>query len=408
MKRKLYSIFLALSVLFVSSCELDLLDDPNAVTGDTANPSFVLNRIQTDYAALFNTASTFGMRLTRIMSQPNNLYEQAYVPVTFNGIWTNSYANILNDIQFLEELNETTPIPQHLGIARTIKALVLMHLVDHFDEVPFSEALNPAIFNPLVDPGEQVYAASLTAIQEARDAFAQSSPFVPTDFFYGNSREKWLKLLNTLEVRYHLNRKLVDPNGARSEINRLIATGELLAEGDDFVFRYGTSQTNPDSRHPRYSQYGQGGGDYQSTWYMFHLTEAKGFNDPRARFYIYRQVNENPTDPDKLRCISEIAPSHYLAGGWPFCLPNMIDGRGYWGRDHLNAEGIPPDNFEQSVYGLYPAGGRFDDDSASPVDSPTLGNGGAGIQPIMLSSFLDFMLAEAAQTIGTTGILKCF
>ena len=114
-------------------------------------------------------------------------------------------------------------------------------------------------------------------------------------------------------------------------------------------------------------------------------------------------MTSNPTDPDKLRCLGEIAPGHYLAGGFPFCLPNMTDGRGYWGRDHLNNEGIPPDGFEITVWGLYPAGGRFDNNSGSPVNSPLLGAGGAGIQPIMLAAYVDFMLAEAAQTLGTSG-----
>lgn len=118
---------------------------------------------------------------------------------------------------------------------------------------------------------------------------------------------------------------------------------------------------------------------------------------------MYRQRTTNPTDPDQLRCLGEIAPGHYLAGNFPFCLPNMVAGRGYWGRDHLNNEGIPPDGFVRTMYGLYPAGGRFDDNSAAPVNSPTMGAGGAGLQPIMLSAYVDFMLAEAALTLGTTG-----
>jgi hypothetical protein len=136
---------------------------------------------------------------------------------------------------------------------------------------------------------------------------------------------------------------------------------------------------------------------------MWNLTEAKGFDDPRARYYFYRQVLVNPTDADKLRCLGEIAPSHYLAGGWPFCLPGK---RGYWGRDHLNAEGIPPDNLERTVYGIYPAGGKYDNNAGINVGGAagaTLGAAGAGVQPILLASFVDFMLAEAALTLGTTG-----
>jgi hypothetical protein len=403
MKKKIYSLIFAMSMLFVSSCELDLLDNPNVVTADTASPTFLLNKIQLDYATLFNTTSTNGMRLTRMMSQPNALYELAYVSVNYNAIWNNAYANILNDIRFLEQLNETTPVPRHMGIAKVIKSMVLMTLVDHFNDVPFSQALDPNNFNPTLDGGESVYAAALQALQEAKASFAVTTANLPADLYYNNNVSRWQKLINSLELKYHLNRRLIDVPGSTSAINALITTNNFLGEGDDFVFRYGTSQSNPDSRHPRFSQYGSGGGDYQSTWYMWNLTEAKGFDDPRARFYFYRQTLANPTDPDLLRCINEIAPSHYLAGGWPFCLPGT---RGYWGRDHLNNEGIPPDGLLQTVYGIFPAGGKFDNNAGQNVGGApgaTLGAQGAGVQPIMLAAYVDFMLAEAALTLGTAG-----
>jgi hypothetical protein len=407
MKRKLYSLIVAFSLIFATSCDLDLLDSPNVVTANTANPTLILNNIQISYAGMFNTLSVFGERLTRITSQPNVNYANAYFAQAMNGTWNTAYSNILNDVKFLEELNATTPSPRHLAIAKVIKAMVLMNLVDYLGDVPLSEALQGAAnFNPKVDPAASVYQAAFAELQAARTLFGTATAAIPTDFYYNNNLGRWGRLISTLELRYHLNRKLIDEAGARTAINALIAAGNFLAEGDDFVFRYGTNLTNPNSRAPRFSQYGTGGGDYQGTWYMFHLTEAKGFDDPRVRYYLYRQVNSNPTDPDKLRCLGEIAPGHYLAGGFPFCLPNMTSGRGYWGRDHLNNEGIPPDGFERTVWGLYPGGGRFDNNSAAPVNNPNLGAQGSGVQPIMLAAYVDFMLAEAAQTLGTTGDAK--
>lgn len=393
------------SLLLATACkDLDgFLDSPNVVTASTANPAWILNNIQTSYAGQFNTYSTFGMRVTRIMSQPNVNWANAYFAQTFNGSWSNSYATILSDIQLLETLNANNPIPRHLAYAYVIKALTLMHLVDYLGDVPLSEALDPTNFNPKADSGEDVYRAAFQLLQDAKPLLTTATSNLPNDFFYGNNVARWQKLIGTLELRYHLNLRLKNAAASTSAINALISSGNLLGAGDDFVFRYGTSQTNPDSRHPRFSQYGGGGGDYQGTWFMYHLTEAKGFDDPRVRYYMYRQTLTNPTNPDELRCLGEIAPGHYLAGGFPFCLPNMISGRGYWGRDHLNNEGIPPDGFRRTMYGLYPAGGRFDDNSATAVNNPLLGTGGAGVQPIMLSSFVDFMLAESALTLGTTG-----
>lgn len=408
MKRKIYSLIVAFTMVFASSCDLDLLDSPNEVTAATADPSWVLNQVQLSYAGLFDGISDTGSQLTRILSQPNVNYQNAYNNTAMNGVWTTSYATILSDIQFIEnELNTPErPIPRHVAMAKVFKAMVLMHLVDHIGDVPYSKALNASDFAPTVDSAEDVYKVALDELVAARAAFALPTAALPTDLYYNNNVTRWQRLVNTLELRYYLNTKLVN-SGSAARIAALVAEDNLLKDGDDFVFRYGTSQTNPDSRAPKFDQYGGGGGDYQSTFYMYHLTEAKGFDDPRVRYYLYRQVTKNPTDPDKLRCLGEIAPGHYLAGGFPFCLPDFSPtGRGYWGRDHLNNEGIPPDGFERTMYGLYPAGGRFDDNSATPVNSPLLGAGGAGLQPIMLSAYVDFMVAEAIQTLAVPGDAK--
>jgi len=55
---------------------------------------------------------------------------------------------------------------------------------------------------------------------------------------------------------------------------------------------------------------------------------------------------------------------------------------------------------KRTAYGAFPAGGRFDNGSGVPVANPALGMRGAGIHPIMLAAYVDFMLAEAANMIG--------
>ena len=403
MKRRIYSLFIALSLVVVSACDLDLLEDPNVVTPEIADPTLVLNSVQLSFPGHFAGTSFLGERLSRMMSQPNNLYEQAYVPVNFNGQWTTAYIALLNDIKLVEELGEARNLQRHLGMARFFKAYAIVNMVDWFGDIPFTEALDPATtFNPNYDNGASIYAAALSILDQAAANFtAPTAPgAAPQDLYYGGDWAKWIKAINTMKLKIHLNQKLVDQGGTTAAINALIAGGNLMGPGDDFAFRYGVNFTDPAAQHPRFGQYNNaGGGDYQSTWYMWNLTEAKGFDDPRVRYYMYRQRTAITTDPDELRCISEIAPAHYLAGGWPFCTPND---RGYWGRDHLNAEGIPPDGPVRTQFGVYPIGGRFDNDAGVTV-GPGQGADGAGIQPILMHWFVDFMLAESALTLGTAG-----
>lgn len=396
---------IAASMIFATSCDLDLQDDPNAVTASTADPNFLLNSIQLDYADLFDAVGDDGMRITRMLNQGSAQYDGAYTPATTNFYWSESYAAILADIAFLEPLAVEANLQRHLGIAKTIKSMVLMHLVDSYGDVPYSQALDAANFFPEVDSGESVYAEALNLLNQANEHFtATVSSGTPNDYFYGRNYTKWVRLVNTLKLRYHVNTRLVKTAEATTAINALIAENNFLKAGDDFVFKFGTTQADPDSRHPSFAgSYTSGGGDYQSNFYMWHLTEEKGFDDPRVRFYMYRQSLVNSTNPDEIECINQIAPPQYLVGNFVYCLPGE---RGYWGRDHLDPDGVPPDGLLRTVWGVYPAGGRFDNDSATPVNDPSLGAQGAGIWPIMLASFADFMLAEAALELGTTGNAK--
>jgi hypothetical protein len=74
---------------------------------------------------------------------------------------------------------------------------------------------------------------------------------------------------------------------------------------------------------------------------------------------------------------------------------------GYWGRDHGDQGGIPPDTFSRTAVGVYPAAGKFDQNEFGAVG---LGRGGmgAGITPIMLASYTDYMRAEMALVSGNT------
>jgi hypothetical protein len=400
MKRKIYTLLLALGVFIVSSCELDYLENPNAVTESSIDANFLLNTIQIQTAGLLFDVGDTGRRLTRMINQGANTYETAYLPVNFNGPWTTGYSGILSDIKALKKIAAERGFKRHAGIAKTLEAATLLALVDSYGDIPYTEALDPQNLNPKADPGASVYAAAFELLKSAKTDFTGTSTGNPNDYFYANNYTRWTKLVNSLMLKYHLNRKLIDKAGSTSAINALIAENNLIGVGDEFIFRYGVSGSDPDSRHPDYAAQAQaGGGDYQSTFYMWHLTEGKGFDDPRAKYYFYRQVNANTTNVSEKECIGEFKPAHYPQD-MPWCFPGE---RGFWGRDHLDNDGIPPDGLRRTLYGVYPAGYRFDENKPAAAGAADMATMGAGMNPIMIASYVDFMLAEAALTLGTTG-----
>ena len=94
-------------------------------------------------------------------------------------------------------------------------------------------------------------------------------------------------------------------------------------------------------------------------------------------------------DEEVLECGLQQAPGHYA--GYVFC--GVPEGW-YWGRDHGNDNGIPPDGFLRALAGVYPAGGLLDDwttlfNGPNPQKDGA-GNGGNGVTPILLASAADF------------------
>ncbi len=407
MIQKIKLSLLTLVALVVTSCSLDLLDNPNAVTARNTDINYLLNQIQLSYATHFDQMSDPGMRLTRMLNSGSAIYDNAVSPANYDGAWTTAYAGILTDVKTLIPLAEAQNLSVHVGIARTLRASVLLNLVDAFGDVPYSEAIDLANFNPKVDGGAAVYAAALAELDGAITNFAATAAALPAeDMYYGGSAANWTRYANTLKLKAALNRRLIDKAGSTSTINALIAGGNLISTAaQNFRFKYGSNLNNPDTRHPRYAaQYSPtGGGDYQSNSYMGTMYNDKGFPDPRIRYYFYRPVIVNSTNVNEIRCITNQKPAHYKASD-TFCYPTRV---GYWGRDHLSNEGIPPDGLVRTAWGVYPAGGLYDNNAARPIGLG-VGAGGAGIHPIMMASFVDFMLAESALTLGTTGTPRAY
>lgn len=404
-------LFAGLTFTACETTDLDLRVSPNDLAADQADPNLLLNSIQLAYASNMDVISDLGAELTRIDYMFGRDYFNNYPGDTFNAVWSRTYSSGTNgpgtgvqvgmftNINTLEAIDaeSDTDYSFHLGVSKTLQAHMLMLLVDYLGEAALSQASNPDEFPaPTLDDGATVYAEALSLLNEAQSLLS-GGPLTlgATDFFYGGDTSKWLKLVNTLRLKAYVT------TGDTANFNSVIAGGNFISSAaDDFEFQYGTSELQPDTRHPDYADdYTPSGANiYQSNWLMELMLNN---NDPRIRYYFYRQTDATPgadADPNEetLACSLAVPPQHYQDGGFTYCsVPN-----GYWGRSHGNDEGTPPDNFFRTAVGVYPAAGRFDDSSFGTVG---LGRGGAGagIEPIILSSYVDFWRADMAANDAT-------
>ncbi|NNM24171.1 MAG: SusD/RagB family nutrient-binding outer membrane lipoprotein, partial [Flavobacteriaceae bacterium] len=385
--------------------ELELLENPNNITVESADPNFVLNDIQLTFRGIVGGYSGTSTGLTRMRYQFGT-YANSVTEQTISGEWQQSY-QMFGNIDLLQGINdiaeEGEEIPYHVGVAQVLEAYAYFLLVDYAGNVPYSQANNPEEFaNPATDPGASVYDAQLALLDEAIANLSEVSVKIPQDIFYGDfDADNWISLANTLKIRAYLNLRLTKPDAARSGINSALASGRIINSVDeDFQFNYSNVQNPAESRHPFFTGNYQaaGSGQYMSN-NLYDLMNAgdnqapfmeTGDPDPRNRYYFYRQTSSAPSGSN-LPCEGDAA--------YDYCYVGNL----YWGRDHTDDAGIPADNVRRSTYGVYPGGGAFDRDLFEQARAVSESMEGAGILPIYTSANTHFALAEAALTLNTGG-----
>ncbi len=413
----LLTSFIMLSLLF--SCEttnLKLQDDPFELTEESANPNFVLNAITATFGQQHFTFSAIAEPMVR-HSHLFGTYANSAITTTMNGPWQQTY-QITSNLIFLKKLAADRNLPRHVGVGQIIEAYAYVNLVDYIGMAVYSEAVNADFPTPSLDDGASIYDAMYDQLDEAISNLNQESSSAFEDLYYNGDASKWIKLANTLKLRMIIQSKLVATSDMISTLNGIIANGNYITSSDDdFLVQFGTSETNPDNRHPYFGQqYAAGttaGGTYQNNDFMNLLLNTKSEPDPRAAYYFYRQDLNDPPLADYDHCDANFIYC-YLGGG-------------YDGRDHGDDEGIENDGEQRVAYGIYPGGGAYDGAgtqaeetaiataSYDPGSGLTLAEhitshlssvngrttdssnlGGAGIGPFLTASFVNFLRAEAS------------
>lgn len=434
---KFFKLFFVAALISVSGCEtidLDQTENPSAVSQNLLDPVLAFNYVQLQLPDFVNSANGFTQEVTRQMAMTGgNTYDNAFAPINFNGNWSSGY-NILLAVQQMEPKALATQQYYALGASKVIRAYVLMTMVDMYGDIPYSQALQVnGNLTPAFDSSASVYTGVLNELDAAIAMLGQNSTgTAPTDLYYSN-KDNWVTLAKTLKLKMYTTARLAGSDIGVADIgaaiNAIVLAGDYIDnKSEDFAFRYGNQRFNPNTRHPLYNdQYELGGGAYIGNYMMWSMTTEKGFpvgltpgastlTDPRINFYFYKQ-DADPSNDDAFTLPKKPRPDHYNSVDYdsfyiplkhtPFIVSNWtgeasIPTNGFWGRDHGDNSGIPPDNDKRTVAGIYPIGGAY----GNPGSVQTSGNKGAlgaGIMPILLSSYVHFMLAEDILTAGVTG-----
>ena len=402
--KKIYIILSIICCVLFVACELtdfDLQDDPNRISINSTTPDLMINAVQLKFGGVVEEYNVRTMATTRYWS----LWLQNYFS-TGGSAWDDTYA-LREHAKAINKMAENDPnLAFYRGMAEIMTAYAMVTAVDYWGNIPYTEANNTDLtIRPNLDDGEFIYNDILDKLDLAIEDMNNATVKPQSDLFFDGDETKWIKVANSLKLKMLVN---IGENG-KDRLNALLAEDNFIeSASDDFQFNYGVEDRTPRSNHPRWRTHYATFGSfifYTGNYFITLLKDSKANPDPRIRYYLYRGGAEDPSP--------SIFPSIFECANDPMfntCYPGDF----YIGKDHGDTRRVPArDRPYLTVFGLYPIGGVFDEDNPVAPQYPRnvdIANHlkGAGITPILLSSFVEFFKAEAVVSIGANGDAAAF
>ena len=205
-----FSLILIASMLMLASCEIptDLNDNPNEITLQDVDASLFLNgaqlaNIMVQNSHLNRITGMFSGQLIGYTSLYSNIYGYSLSTVESNDEWNGCYTGVLTNVR---HIIEAVPDDKLLvGIAKVVEAHAVGTLAILMGDVPYTEAVNDAVDDPVFDSQLEVLAAMTTLLDGAiSDLGSASSRPESYDIYYDGDKDKWLAAAYTLKARYAL------------------------------------------------------------------------------------------------------------------------------------------------------------------------------------------------------------
>lgn len=214
-------------------------------------------------------------------------------------IWEKSYTNIYN-YTLLEQQSQGSA-PFYAGIAKIIKGLHYLQLVDHYNNIPFSQASDPANTRPAYDKAEAVYTGAVNLISAGILAIKSSAgTLIPTtaDIFFKGDAASWIKFGNTVKLRALLRQSQLSDKSSyiTEELLKIKNEGTGFVTSDILANPGFTAQAD-NQQNPFYTLYfrnsqGVGSGMFNAVRpTRFLLSKYDAVNDPRKTLIYAEAIN---------------------------------------------------------------------------------------------------------------------
>lgn len=313
---KKYIITSLVGLLALTSCRLDDNISPNQPLESTVPVKQRLAAAQvSSYAVQASTMNALGN--IWMNSWSGNIYQygnpatiETNLAITsgfYSGIWADMYRAIARYQEIIDS-DQAAKTPNHVAIAKIMKAYYMQYIVDLYGDVPYSEAFKGVDnVTPKYDNDADIYAALVQELYDSKaliDAAAGKPEFAVTateDVMLKGKMADWTKMANTVLLKFAV--RMSDTSDAtgislRNDIVSKISGGPFVTANVNIQPGYNSSSS--DSQNPLYRAFGRytaSGGNNTGGYFLYrasdHIVQSlkgdatkptAGVYDPRVGF----------------------------------------------------------------------------------------------------------------------------
>lgn len=282
---KKFIFALASCVLGLTSCTLDINDDPNAISSagnDNLFPTAEMNLAAT-VGVGFNMYGGYNAEIYGQNAGCTNYLKYSQFEVTATNTsssYSQLYLRVLQQLKVVAEQSKNEP-GTYLA-AMTLRAYTYQMLVDAYGETPYSEALTDKT-QPKYDEGADVYAGIIKELEDAKEAVAaNTSSTVCANILFGKTTASvgtaadWIPFANSVLLKLYMRESKAVDNKAK--VAALIAENKFIASDVVYSDCFGNAQG---SYSPLFQEHKTIAADLVLNYGITATFKAEGVNDNR-------------------------------------------------------------------------------------------------------------------------------
>ncbi|MEI9944454.1 MAG: SusD/RagB family nutrient-binding outer membrane lipoprotein [Chitinophagaceae bacterium] len=295
--RNTFIAFTVIGLFSTTGCkkQLDINVDPNQVSPEQATPALVLpGALMGTAASVGGDYAIIGALWAQYASQNNssNQYRStdgyAIGTTDFNRAYNNLYVKALKNYQFVIDKSAASNNWALNLMATVMKAYTMQVLVDLYDNVPYTEALQgDANIYPKADGGYTIYKDLIAKIDAAlaKPYTVINGLDAPSDLVFKGDMNKWLRFANTLKLKMFL--RMVNKFPAEAQTGATALLTQPLLQTNAMI---GGFTDAPTLDNPLYEQNIRRLNTPENLKASFTLASYLIQNSDPRRFYIYSTV----------------------------------------------------------------------------------------------------------------------